>query len=179
MPSSHLGFVCRHTRWARGSPAAVRGADFLSRCQNYFEMFSSHSSTSQNQLKHPKIHELSLPLVRDIRISRGSGTSHFPESLAGCEQCFLPGMCQPPRISAAQLQKLEVMKFLPITSLIHGYDTNLFWTKFSLRLHRKALQSCKVSNTAGSILILNHSVESNLWYSVIPAIMVRKEKTVS
>lgn len=94
--------------------------------QCHFETFSNSSSTSQSQLKHPKIHQVSLPAIRETGVSVGSGTGQSPaESFAGCAQCFLPEMCEFPRISPAQLQELEVKKFLPRINLIHGQEADL------------------------------------------------------
>lgn len=49
MASSHLGFVCRHTRRARGSPAAVRGAAFLSSAKAVL-----FRDVQQSQFRQPK-----------------------------------------------------------------------------------------------------------------------------
>jgi len=89
--------------------------------QYYFEMLSNYSSISQSRLKHPKIHQVSLPAVRETRVSVGSGTGQSPpESFAGCTQHFLPEMCEFPRISSVQLRELAVDEFLPRINLIHG-----------------------------------------------------------
>lgn len=92
--------------------------------QCHFEMSSNY--TSQSQLKHPKIHQVSQPAVSETGVSMGSGTGQSPpESFAGCAQCFLPDICTFLRISPVLLPELEVKKFLPRFNLIHGQYATL------------------------------------------------------
>lgn len=87
--------------------------------QRYFETFDNYSSTSQSQLKHPKIREVSPPAVRETGVSTGSGMGQSPpEAFAGCAQGFLPEAGGFPRMSPVQWQELGVKKCLPRINLI-------------------------------------------------------------